>query len=106
MLADTAYCNSNANRFAGTDRLTMICHGEKGTLIENEPAYDIFSGTYDSDTAWLCAIEGLWNARMKMERLAAEHPGKYFVFCVKEQIVVATIDTTGQQELSAQDHAA
>ena len=57
-------------------------------------AFDLFAGSGDKDAMWLETVEGLDNARSRMERLAAQVPGQYFVFSVHNCAVVAKTDTT------------
>lgn len=54
---------------------------------------DIFSGTPDDAPVWICAVDGLSNAREKMERLAKDTPGRYFIFHAPEQTVLVSIET-------------
>lgn len=62
--------------------------------MDQEPRFDIFSGTTDKDAIWIEAVPGLANARKRMEELAIEAPGKYFVFSVSSRAVLAQTDTT------------
>jgi hypothetical protein len=61
--------------------------------MANCPRFDLFSGFRDHDAIWKESIEGLENAREKMEKCAAENPGHYFVFSTDTSSVVAEIDT-------------
>jgi len=56
--------------------------------------FDIFSGTLDKGAFWLEAVEGLDNAKRRMEVIAIKSPGKYFVFCDFSHSVVALTDTS------------
>jgi hypothetical protein len=40
--------------------------------------FDIFSGTAKK-AMWIEAVEGLSNARERMEQIAADKPGQYFI---------------------------
>jgi hypothetical protein len=40
--------------------------------------YDIFRGKWDEIDTWLEAVIGVNEAKMRMEQIAAEKPGKYF----------------------------
>jgi len=62
--------------------------------MEHQPHFDIFSGSIDKDARWIEAVRGLANARERMEELAKEKPGKYFVFSTFSQAVVTMTDTT------------
>jgi len=55
--------------------------------------FDIFEGTDDSDAVWIQVVEGLSDARQRMEEIAAAKPGQYFVFDPESHSVVARIDT-------------
>ena len=55
--------------------------------------FDIFSGSEDNDARWIEVVEGLSNARQRIEELAADSPGRYFVFDSKTYSVVAQIDS-------------
>lgn len=58
------------------------------------PVFDIFSGSIDRDTKWVCSVGGLASAVARMNVLADKNPGKYFVFFALEHSVLAIIDTT------------
>ena len=45
-----------------------------------EPSFDIFAGDHDKDSIWIEAVAGLSKARERMEQIAKEKPGKYFLF--------------------------
>ena len=55
--------------------------------------YDIFSGELADDALWLEAVDGLDGAIDRMNQCATEKPGRYFVYKVDSQTVVASIDT-------------
>jgi hypothetical protein len=58
-----------------------------------DSCYDIFRGTLDEIDTWLEAVIGVNEAKMRMEQIAAEKPGKYFVFCIVDQSMIASVDT-------------
>jgi hypothetical protein len=58
-----------------------------------EPTFDIFRGTTDKDAVWVEAVTGLSDARRRMEEIAAATPGRYFVFGLESNAVLARIDT-------------
>jgi hypothetical protein len=64
-------------------------------MPSSDKTYDIFSGTPGKDGVWTAAVRGLSNAIAKMHGLAAERPGRYFVFCMTTRTVVSEIDTLG-----------
>jgi hypothetical protein len=59
-----------------------------------EPSFDIFSGTMDRYAMWIEAVPGLAQARERMEQIAKEKPGRYFVFSTANHTILAEIDTT------------
>jgi hypothetical protein len=63
-----------------------------------EPTFDIFAGDYDKNAVWIEAVAGLSNARERMEEIAKEKPGKYFLFSCIDRSVLARIETFEQRE--------
>jgi hypothetical protein len=59
-----------------------------------ESRFDIFSGAPDKDAMWIEAVPGLTKARERMEQIAQEIPGRYFVFSTHSRGLLASIDTT------------
>ena len=55
--------------------------------------YDIFSGS-EKSPLWLETVEDLDLAIEKMKGLASETPGTYFVYCLRMQRVLASVDTS------------
>jgi len=55
--------------------------------------FDIFRGTTDKGASWIEVAEGLSNARQRMEEIATDSPGQYFVLDSKSRSVVARIDS-------------
>jgi len=47
-----------------------------------EPKFEIFSGRCFKDAVWLESVEGQSKAVERMESIAAEKPGRYFVYSV------------------------
>jgi len=72
----------------------VISERWRDSQMNRLPAFGLFAGSGDKDAMWLETVEGLDNARNRMERLAAQVPGKYFVFSVPNRAVVAKTDTT------------
>ena len=60
----------------------------------SEPRFDIFSGAPDKDAMWIEAVSGMAKARERMEEIAREIPGRYFVFSIHSRVLLATIDTS------------
>jgi hypothetical protein len=64
------------------------------------PKFDIFCGSLPSDRSvwdgarWIESADSLDNAQQKMKHLADKVPGRYFVFCVDTNEVVASVDST------------
>jgi hypothetical protein len=58
-----------------------------------EPTFDIFAGEHDKDAMWIEAVAGLSKARERMEKIAKEKPGKYFLFSCTDHTVLARIET-------------
>jgi len=63
-----------------------------------ESSFDIFSGRPGKDMVWIEAIQGLSNARERMEQIAAEKPGKYFVFSIASRAILAQTETFRKPE--------
>lgn len=56
--------------------------------------YDIFSGSPESDALWLERVQGRTAAIERMQAIAIQKPGDYFVFGGGNRQVVAVADTT------------
>lgn len=63
--------------------------------VEPEPelVYDIFRGATNKDAIWLEAVAGVSSARRRMEEIAKESPGRYFVFDQERHAIIARADT-------------
>lgn len=59
-----------------------------------EATFDIFFGQTDKNAVWVEAVKGLSNARQRMEELAAQKPGSYFVFSTSEHSILARTETS------------
>jgi hypothetical protein len=57
------------------------------------PRFDIFAGSPNKRARWLEATLDLANARKRMEELARQEPGEYFVFSTFNHAILARIDT-------------
>jgi hypothetical protein len=67
------------------------------------PRFDVFSGAAGSGNAvWVDCADSLEKARNKMEVLAVENPGHYFVFSAAQQRIVADVNTTDGEPKSDQ----
>jgi len=60
---------------------------------ERVPKFDIFAGAPDRDAMWVCAVCGLANAKERMEQIAAERPGRYFIFYSPDRTILARTET-------------
>jgi len=65
-----------------------------------EPTFDIWSGTPDKSGKWLETVAGLGNAQRRMKQLAAQTPGKYFIFSVWNGCVLDQIETREEPVLA------
>jgi DNA-binding response OmpR family regulator len=57
------------------------------------PKFDIFSGVPDRDAVWICSVRGLANAKERMDAIAAEQPGRYFIFYALDRSILAETET-------------
>ena len=62
--------------------------------LERTLKFDIFSGTIDKNAFWLERVEGLENAKRRMEEIATKRPERYYLFCDFSHTVVAQIDAS------------
>jgi hypothetical protein len=58
-----------------------------------EERFDIFLGNPDDGPLWLETASGLSKARERMGQIAAERPGRYFLFSLQSHTVFAQIET-------------
>jgi len=65
-------------------------------VMASFPRCDIFSGDPGADARWIESTDGLANAKKRMQELAAEKPGKYFILYSATHMVVASIETFGR----------
>jgi hypothetical protein len=71
-----------------------------------EPLFDVFSGASEKDAVWLESVEGLSDTRRRMERLAANVPGAYFLYSPLSHSILAKIDTRKRLQFVQQDKKA
>jgi hypothetical protein len=70
------------------------------------PKFDIFAGHFGSaDVLWIETVEGLAAARSRMEEIAAQTPGPYFVFFTSDHSVLASIDNSRLMHASEHSNA-
>ena len=62
--------------------------------MTSEQCFDIFSGSIDKDILWIEAVTGLATAEKRMAELATQTPGRYFIFSIQSNGVLAEVDTT------------
>ena len=55
--------------------------------------FDIFAGVFEQNPMWLEAVQGLDHAKTRMEQIASQKPGNYFVFCSATHAVVASLES-------------
>lgn len=65
----------------------------KAAPPESVPKFDIFTGAPDRDAVWVCAVRGLANAKERMDQIAAQRPGRYFIFYPPERTILAQVET-------------
>jgi hypothetical protein len=63
-----------------------------------ETMFDVFSETLKNGPLRIESVEGLSNARERMEQIASEEPGQYFLYSVKDHVIFARIETFKKPE--------
>lgn len=63
----------------------------------SEPKFDIYSGV-PGNQVWIEAVERFSNAQDRMEQIAEQTPGRYFVFSFGSRTVLAQRDTFEKQQ--------
>jgi hypothetical protein len=71
-----------------------------------EPLFDVFSGVSERDAVWRECVEGLSNARQRMQQMAASVPGAYFVYSPLSHSILVKIDTGKQLQSARQEKKA
>jgi len=66
---------------------------------EVNETFEIFSGAPEEHGLWVEAIEGFSNARQRMGQIAAEKPGKYFLFSRSSQSFPTRIETFARERV-------
>jgi hypothetical protein len=59
------------------------------------PEFDIFSDS-DVGVRWIESVRDIKTVRTRLEKLAADNPGRYFAFSSTSQTVVARVDSTAK----------
>ena len=57
----------------------------------NKETFDILSRAPEENGSWVEAIEGLPRARRRMRQIAAEKPGKYFLFSSTDELILTRV---------------
>jgi len=60
------------------------------------PEFDIFSEDSETGVRWIESVRDLATVHARLEKLAADNPGRYFAFSVTSHKVVATVDSTAR----------
>jgi hypothetical protein len=60
------------------------------------PEFDIFLGSLKEGPRWLESVRDLATVRVRLEKLAAANPGRYFAYSLVTREVVAEVDTSAQ----------
>ena len=55
------------------------------------PKFDIFKRLRDGTSLWILAVEGLEEARNRMNRLAVVVPGDYLIYSQEKGLIVERI---------------
>jgi hypothetical protein len=71
-----------------------------------EPLFDLFSGTSEKDAVWRESVEGLSNARRRMEQLAANVPGAYFLYNPLSHTILVKTHTSKQLQSARREKKA
>jgi hypothetical protein len=66
----------------------------------NEETFDIFAGAPEEHGLWVEAIKGLSTANHRMRQIAAEKPGKYFLFSSTDELILSRLDTRSRATIS------
>lgn len=73
----------------------LQCAAGSGEVMRNIPKFDLFRGQYgEPDATWIETVEGLGSAAERMQQLAKEKPGPYFIFHAISRQVLGSVDTT------------
>lgn len=73
--------------------MTRLARRPEGPKTMSEPKFDIFSGDLDKDAMWIETVQGLSNARERMEEIASQKPGRYFIFSSSSHAVLSQTET-------------
>jgi hypothetical protein len=58
-----------------------------------ELTFDIFGGLTKQEAIWLESVAGLERARRRMDDIAAQKPGAYFLYDMVSDTIIARTDT-------------
>jgi hypothetical protein len=62
-----------------------------GTM--SELTFDIFAGASDEHAIWRESVDGLPIARERLQQIAADDPGQYFIMCCASHTIMGRIET-------------
>ena len=55
--------------------------------------FDIFAGASDKHAIWRESVDGLSNARERLQQIAAHDPGQYFILCCASNTIMGRVET-------------
>jgi hypothetical protein len=99
-------CNARTREVIASLRIQPAESSLGASVNGAEPPFDIFCGTPDKEAKWYETIDGLANARERMEQIARVRPGKYFVFSRRDHSILAQVETFPEAPFSAESHSA
>lgn len=83
---------------ASTKEVVTSLHRKASTQNGREPNFEIFFGAPDKNAVWVEAVEGLANARGRIEEIARKEPGIYFVFSRADHSILAITEAASAVE--------
>lgn len=91
-------CRSEAIELAVGLARKNVGWNTAGDPPSSVPKFDIFEGAPDRDAMWVCVVQGLANAKERMEQIAAQKPGRYFIFYGAERRILAQTETFAKSQ--------
>lgn len=79
---------------------------EPEVTLGKQPPFDIYCGAPDKNAAWYETVDGLANARARMEQISRIRPGKYFLFSRRDHSILAQVETFPSAGISVVTHSA
>lgn len=71
-----------------SDALVSASYNKTGSGEIMDAKFDIFKKLPDGHPLWVKAVEGLEEAKAQLARIAANAPGEYFIYSVRNACVV------------------